>query len=96
MNSVIANFTCIISGRFGTDVIHSFSKQGLMVDKLTHISLSTSRSFDLFFDLIVFAVEKAASHRIDVEKGSKISEALFTIAGYSFLREIQNVSREMS
>jgi hypothetical protein len=56
-----------------------------MVDKLTRISLSTSRSFDLFFDLIVFKVEKAASHRFDVQKGSKVSKALFTIAGYSFL-----------
>jgi hypothetical protein len=62
-----------------------------MVDKLTRISLSTSRSFDLFFDLFVFKVEKAALHRYYLEKGSKISKALFTIAGYSFLRE----SRQM-
>jgi hypothetical protein len=48
------------------------------------------------FDLIVFKVEKAVSHKYDVEKGSKISKALFTIAGYSFLREIQNESRDMS
>jgi hypothetical protein len=67
-----------------------------MVGKITHNSLSTSRSFDLFSDLIVFKVEKAASHRSDVEKGSKISKDLFTIVGYSFLREIQNESREMS
>jgi hypothetical protein len=67
-----------------------------MVDKLTRISLSTSSSFNLFFDLIIFKVEKAASHRYDIEKGSKISKALFTIAEYSFLREIQNESRETS
>jgi hypothetical protein len=67
-----------------------------MVDKLTRISLSTSRSFDLFFALIVSKVEKSASHRYDVEKGSKISKAIFRIVGYSFLREIQNESREMS
>jgi hypothetical protein len=42
-----------------------------MVDKLTRVSLSTSRSFDLLFDLIVFKVEKAASHKYDVEKGVK-------------------------
>jgi hypothetical protein len=59
-----------------------------MVDELTRISLSTSRNFDLFFDLIVFKVDKTASHRYDVEKGSKISKALFRNAGYSFLREI--------
>jgi hypothetical protein len=34
--------------------------------------------------LTVFKVEKAASHRYYVEKGSKISKALFTIAVYSF------------
>jgi hypothetical protein len=67
-----------------------------MADKFTRISLSTSRSFDLFFDLIVLKVEKAASRRYDAEKGSKISKTLFTIAGNSFLREIQNESREMS
>jgi hypothetical protein len=55
-----------------------------MVDKFTCISLSTSRSFDLFPDLIVFKVEKAASHRYDMEKGSKISKALFTIVGTQF------------
>jgi hypothetical protein len=65
-----------------------------MVDKLTRISLSTSRSFYLFFDFIVFKVEKASSHGYDVEKGSKISKALFMIVGYLFLREIQNESRE--
>jgi hypothetical protein len=48
------------------------------------------------FDLIVFKVEKGISYRYDVEKGSKISKVLFTIAGYSFLREIQNESRDMS
>jgi hypothetical protein len=67
-----------------------------MVDKLMRISLSTSRSFDLLFDLIIFKVEKATSHRYDMEKGSKISKALFTNAGYSFLKEIQNESRAMS
>jgi hypothetical protein len=71
---------------------HGFSIRGRMVDKLTRIPLSTSRSFDLFFDLIVFKVEKSASHRYDLEKGSKISEALFTIAGYSFLRESWGMS----
>jgi hypothetical protein len=60
------------------------------------ISLSASGSIDLFFNLIVFKVGKAASHRYDVEKGSKISKTLFTFAGNSFLREIQNESRETS
>jgi hypothetical protein len=46
--------------------------------------------------MIVFKVEKAASHRYDVEKGSKISKALFAFAGCSFLRKIQNESRQMS
>jgi hypothetical protein len=52
-----------------------------MVDKLTDISPSISRSFDLFFDLIIFKVEKAASHRYDMDKGSKISKDIFTIVG---------------
>jgi hypothetical protein len=46
--------------------------------------------------LIVSKIEKTASHRYDVERRSKISEALFMIAEYSFLREIQNESRDMS
>jgi hypothetical protein len=67
-----------------------------MADKFICISLLTSRILNPFFDLIIFKVNKATSCKCDMEKGSKISEALFMIAGYSFLKEIQNESRQMS
>lgn len=73
---------------------HSFSVQGRMVDTLMNISLS-SHSINWFYNLTVPSVENAATHICKVEKGRYNIQSL-TVSGYSFFREIQKASIDMS
>ena len=65
--------------RFG---LHRLSILGVMLDKHTRMSLSTT-SLDLYFVFIFVSAENAVSHKYVVANGNKMFTALLDNSGYS-------------
>ena len=62
--------------------LHRLSILGVMLDKHTRMSLSTT-SLDLYFIFIFVSAENAVSHKYVVVNGNKMFTALLDNSGYS-------------